>query len=115
MKNLVSLYFFAELKNGKFEEFKTLVDKIVSVTEKEEGSVSYSYSIGSDGKTIHSRETYKSDAVVNHITQSFGPFAEEFLTYVDLKTLYVYGEPCEETKNLLAPFNPNYMNNFSGF
>jgi len=115
MNEQVSLYFFAELKNGNFEGFKSLVDKIVAITEKEDGSISYIYSIGNDEKSIHIRETYKKDAVVYHITKSFGPFAEEFLSYVDLKELYVYGPVCDETKELLKPFNPNYMVNFSGF
>ena len=115
MNELVSLYFFAELKEDRFDEFKILVDKIVATTEKEEGSVGYIYSIGEDKKSIHIRETYKKDAVVHHITKSFGPFAEEFLSYVDLKTLYVYGPVCDETKSLLEPFSPNYMSNFAGF
>jgi quinol monooxygenase YgiN len=115
MNEEVSLYFFAELKNGNFDKFKHLVNKIVSVTERETGSVSYIYSIGEDGKSIHIRETYKKEAVVHHITQSFGPYADEFMSYVDLKMLYVYGPVCDEAKELLAPFSPNYMVNFSGF
>lgn len=115
MNEQVSLYFFAELKNGKFAEFKDLVAKIVAVTEKEQGSISYIYSIGADQKSIHIRETYQKEGVVHHITQSFGPFAEQFLSYVDLKTLYVYGPVCDEAKALLTPFSPNYLENFSGF
>ena len=101
---------------GDLAKFKQVVAELVDETRKEAGSLDYRYSVADDQSTVNIFERYRdSDALVFHVTQTFGPYAEKFLALLKLTRLVVYGTPSTEAKNLLAAFGPVYMTEFDGF
>jgi quinol monooxygenase YgiN len=115
MENEIINVFTLAVKDGKFPDFKNLVEKIVKETNKESGTLTYIYSVSDDEKTAHIVERYKSDSVVSHVERTFSPFAEEFLSLVDVTSLTVYGKPDAAVKAKLDPFGALYMTPFEGF
>jgi quinol monooxygenase YgiN len=97
-------------------EFKMVVGQLVAAAKEEPGTLAYEFAIDADQTTIHIFERYRdSDAVVSHVTQTFGPFAERFLTLVKVSGFVVYGTPNAEAQRVLVGFNPVYMTLFDGF
>lgn len=115
MKNEITCVFQLEINAGKLSEFKCLVSKIVSATSKEPGTRSYIYSVSEDEKTVHIVERYQKDALISHVENTFSPFAEEFLSLVNIIGLTVYGEPDNDICMQLNKFGPVYMKPFDGF
>ena len=101
---------------GRLTDFKQLVGALVTATEGEPGTLDYEFSIDADQSTVHIFERYRdSDAVVSHVMQTFGSFAERFLSCVTVSRFVVYGSPSAEVQVALAGFSPAYMIPFDGF
>ncbi|MFU2317026.1 hypothetical protein [Rahnella sp. PCH160] len=115
MESEVINVFTLAIKGNNFPAFKSLVEKIVKETNKEPGTLAYIYSVSDDEKIAHIVERYKADSVVSHVEQTFSPFAEEFLSLVDVTSLTVYGKPDAATRAKLDPFGAVYMTPFDGF
>lgn len=115
MKNEITCIFQLEINEEKLSEFKSLVSKIVDATSKELGTRSYIYSVSKDEKTVHIVERYQKNALISHIKNTFSPFAEEFLSLVNIIGLTVYGEPDNDIRMQLNIFGPVYMKPFDGF
>lgn len=106
-----------EVADGKLDDFKALVHKIVAATARHEpGALEYEYSVSADGKTVDILERYRnSAAVVTHIDNFGKAFAKDFLALVKPTSLVVYGPADEAAKKAIAGFNPTYMTLFDGF
>ena|SRR5579864_2326156 len=116
MHNEIYWIFTVSVKPGQFDEFKQLVAQIVRETKKEPDALAYEYSMSSDQTTVHVFERYRdSAAVVKHIEQTFGPFAERFMSLVVAKGLVVYGTPNEEARKRLDGLGAACMTIFDGF
>lgn len=115
MENEIINVFTLAVKEGQFPAFKSLIEKVVKETHKEPGTLAYIYSVSDDEKTAHIVERYKADSVVSHVENTFAPFAEEFLSLVDVTSLTVYGKPDAAIKAKLDPFGALYMTPFDGF
>jgi quinol monooxygenase YgiN len=116
MNNEVFWLFTLQVNPGKYEEFKALVADIVLATEKEPGTLAYQYSVNDDKTVVHIYERYvNSQAFVSHVTQTFGAFAQRFLSLVSVSSLVVYGNPNAEARAALDTFNATYMTLFDGF
>jgi quinol monooxygenase YgiN len=101
---------------SRFEEFKALVRPIVEATKLEKGCLSYEYNISDDRSAVHIAERFRSSrAAVDHVQNTFGPFAARFMELASLVSFTVYGEPDEEGRKVLDGFNAVYLSNFDGF
>jgi quinol monooxygenase YgiN len=99
-----------------YEAFKAVVRPIVEATLKEPGSMAYEYSISEDRTAVHILEHYRdSQAVVHHVTKTFGPFAEAFTALATLSSFTVYGTPEADAKAVLDGFGAVYCTRFDGF
>ena len=115
MTSQVSNLFTLSLDPNNFPAFKALVSEIVAATKKEPGTLIYEYSVNADHTVAHILERYQADAVVSHVDQTFAPFAERFLSLVEIKGVVVYGNPDVEVRKRLDPFGAVYMEGFAGF
>jgi autoinducer 2-degrading protein len=94
----------------------TLFAQIVAATAQEPGTLAYQYAASEDRNTVHIFERYRdSAAFVRYVEQTFGGFAERFLSFVSVRSLVVYGEPDAAARKALYSFNATYMNLFDGF
>ena len=108
--------FTLDVKPGQLPAFRSLVTEIVAASAKEAGTLAYQYSISADQKTIHIFERYRdSQAFVSHVEQTFGGYAERFLSMVTIASLVVYGNPDAQARKALDSFNATYMTLFDGF
>ena len=97
-------------------EFKKIVGQLIAAAKNEAGTLAYEFSIDADQSIVHIFERYRnSDAIVSHVTQTFGPFAERFLAAAQVRSFVVYGTPSTEVREVLAGFKPTYMTPFNGF
>ncbi|MBN7804595.1 hypothetical protein JZX86_04370 [Agrobacterium rosae] len=96
-------------------EFKELIEPIIAASNKEPGTLIYEYSLGGDGRTVHIVERYMTDAVLSHVENTFGPYAERFLKLASIEKLYVYGEPPADLRAKLETFSAILMTPISGF
>ena len=106
-----------EVADGKLDDFKALVHKIVATVSKNEaGALEYEWNVSADGKSVQIVERYRnSAAVVTHINNFGKAFAKDFLALVKPTAFVVYGPADEAAKKALAGFNPVYMTTFDGF
>ena len=115
MHSEITCLFALDVKPGMFEAFKHLIAKIVPVVSNEPGTILYEYSADAKGEKAFIVERYKdSAAIVSHVDESFGPFAEEFLSLVDITSLIVQGSPSADARQRLDAFTPLYMTPFDG-
>jgi quinol monooxygenase YgiN len=104
------------VKPGKFEEFESVVAKLVAMTKTERGSLAYDYSYSDDKSTVQVFESYKDSlAVVEHVEQTFSNFTEAFLDCVDLTSYVVYGTPDAAAREILDGLGSTYMNLMQGY
>jgi quinol monooxygenase YgiN len=108
--------FTLNVKPGQLSGFRSLVTEIVATSSLEPGTLAYQYSISADEQTVHIFERYRdSAAFVSHVEQTFGGYAERFLSMVEIASLVVYGNPDAEARKALDSFNATYMTLFAGF
>jgi quinol monooxygenase YgiN len=103
------------VKPENLEEFKKLIAPIVADSNKEPGTLIYEYSLGEDGRTVHIVERYLTDAVLSHVENTFGPYAERFLKLATIEKLFVYGEPPADLRAKLESFGAIFMAPITGF
>ena len=96
-------------------EFKELIEPIIAASNKEPGTLIYEYSLGEDGRTVHIVERYMTDAVLSHVENTFGPYAERFLKLASIEKLYVYGEPPADLRAKLETFGAVFLAPLAGF
>lgn len=111
---IYSLYHLS-LEPTNFPAFKTLIEKIVDATSKEEDTLTYEYVASADLTSVHIIERYRSIGVLPHVEKTFSPFAEEFLSLCTIEKLYVYGNPSSEIRAKLDGFGAIYLAPFAGF
>ena len=116
MDNDLYWIFTLDVKPGQLAPFKALVRQIVDATSREPGTLAYQYAVSEDEQTVHIFERYRdSTAFVLHVEQTFGGFAERFLSFVSVRSLVVYGEPNAAARKALDSFGATYMRLFDGF
>jgi quinol monooxygenase YgiN len=109
------IYWVLTLTVHDLNKFKAVVQKLVSATEKEPGTLQHEYAVGGDQKTVDIFERFtNSRAAVDHAA-NFGQFSKEFMPLVTPVRFVVYGIPTDELKKTLADFHPIYMTPFDGF
>jgi quinol monooxygenase YgiN len=106
-----------EIKPGQEENLRTLVAEMVAeVQAKESGALDYEYNISQDGKVCHLFERYTDiAATIAHLERFTQVFAERFLKVFQPIRFSVYGLPSKKVREVLAGFNPVYMETVGGF
>lgn len=106
----------ATVKPGRFEDFTKVVKPLVAATRAEPGCQAYDYSVDVSETTIQIYESYRdSQAVVDHVTGTFAPFAADFNDCVDITGFVTYGTPDPAAREILDGFGSTYMTPFEGF
>ena len=117
MSNNVSWLLELNVKPGKFEDFKTLMNEMVGATKQNEPKIlNYEWYISDDNSTCHIYERYEDSAAVLAHLASFGKnFADRFLGCLEPVRFTVYGSPNQEVKDTVEGFAPVYMTQINGF
>ena len=116
MDGEVSWVIEVEVKAGRLEAFRALVDELVESTRKEPGTLAYSWFIGDDGKTVHVYERYADSAATLLHVATFGErFAERFLELATPGRFHIYGTPSDAVREASAGLNPVYLGPLAGF
>jgi quinol monooxygenase YgiN len=117
MASAVWWLFEITLQQGAVEEFESLAKEMVAANEAgEPGTLNYQIFITGDGTRVHFRERFvDSAAVMAHVDRFGENFAARVLELATVTRFEIYGDPSEEVKELLAPFNPTYLSLVAGF
>lgn len=116
MENQVSWVIELNVKPGKLEEFKALMEEMVAGTSTEPRTLNYEWFISDDGSRVDIYEKYAdSDAMIEHVSGFFEKWAERFGQCVDATRFTVYGNPNEAAREKLAPFGGTYLKTWGGF
>jgi quinol monooxygenase YgiN len=106
----------ADVKPGKVEVLRALMDELVASTMEEAGTRLYEWFISGDETAVHIHERYvDSPAALAHCTTFAESYAERFLACVDPREFDVYGEPDEPTREAIAGFDPVPLRRWGGF
>jgi len=105
------------VKEGKLENFKKLMNEMVDfVNQNEPDTSNYEWFLSDDEKTCHICERYNDSAAVMTHLKGFGEnFAERFMGCLEPTGFTVYGNPGADVKEALAAFAPVYMSQANGF
>jgi quinol monooxygenase YgiN len=114
-----NVYFLAEvtIKQGKFDNFKALVEEMVEATKANEpNTLNYEWSISEDSQSCHIYERYaNSAATMTHLGTFREKFEERLVAAVEPTRFVVYGTPNNEVKESLSGLDAVFMTPFGGF
>ena len=106
------------VEKDKVEQFKKLIREMSNVVETiEPSTLVYQFYINGDGTKCMVHETYvDSEAVLSHNESTASKtILPSIFNIAKLNTLDVYGNPSNELKKLLASFNSQIFNLYTGF
>jgi quinol monooxygenase YgiN len=105
------------LKEGQFDNLRTLMEELVNATkENEPDTMVYEWTISSDYKVCHIHERYAdSKSTLNHLTTFIEKYSARLMATGDCTKFVVYGNPSPEAKGVLDGFSPVYMAPIGGF
>lgn len=116
MSNSVFWNLRLNVREGKLDDLKALMQEMVSSTGQESGTGTYEWFLSDDGAECHINERYAdSDAVLAHLGNFGENFADRFLACLEPTSLCVYGEPSDDARAALDGFGATYMGTFGGF
>ena len=105
----------ARIKDGQREAFDTVMRTLIEATRKEEGTLNYEWTIGTDGATVHVYERYKNAEAATAHLGTWGKNAEHFLAAADITRFVVFSGLTPALKEAVGGLNPTYMTPFGGF
>ena len=106
-----------DLQTGKEEEFRALMEEMVTATRANEpGALNYEWSTSDDGRVCHIFERYADSAATMQHLANFGEkFAARFMEILSPTQFTVYGSPNQQVKDALATFGVAIMQQVGGF
>jgi quinol monooxygenase YgiN len=105
----------ATLHDGKLDDLKELMGKMVELTNGESGALNYEWSISADQKTLYVFERYADSAAVMAHMANVGPHLPTLMEYVTLAAPLVLGAPDDTVKAAFADFGATYGTEIGGF
>ena len=107
--------FQLSIKEGKLEDFKSIVSTMVGITNlNEPNTLGYEYHINEDGTECHLLETFKdSDAFMTHLGNVSHMF-DTLFTFATMTRAKIFGSPSEELQKSLDPLGVEYFGHFNG-
>jgi quinol monooxygenase YgiN len=117
MNSQVSWILEVQVRDGRENDFRSLMTEMVSATQANEpDTLSYEWSTSADGKQCHIYERYAdSTAVMTHLATFDEKYAGRFLEVVQPLRVVVYGSPSAAVKAALADLSPLYFEPAAGF
>lgn len=116
MSNVVSWNLQLAVREGRLEDFRSLMNEMVESTRAEDGAHAYEWFISEDGTACHIYERYADSAAAMVHLATFGSrFADRFLSCVEPTGFSVYGDPSGEVRGVLDGFGAGYLEWFGGF
>lgn len=116
MSNSIFWNLRLNVRDGKLDELKALMQEMVASTEQEPGAGTYEWFLSADGGECHINERYDdSDAVLAHLGTFGERFADRFLACLEPTSLCVYGEPNDDARAALDGLGAVYLGTFGGF
>lgn len=116
MSSNISWNLQVSIRQGRFDDFKSLMHEMIESTRAEPGALVYEWFLNEDKDTCHLYERYAdSDSVMTHLGNFGSRFAARFLESVQPTALTVYGEPNDAVRKGLAAFGAKYLGPFGGF
>jgi quinol monooxygenase YgiN len=115
MHSEITCIFQLQINPGKLDSFINLVSEIITEVKNESGTILYEYSIDRASLKGYIIERYKdSESLVSHVDDTFGQFAEKFLSFAKIEELLVHGLPNDAAKSRLNSFCALYFEPFAG-
>ena len=107
--------FQLSIKEGKFDDFKAIVNTMVEVTDvNEPNTLVYEYHINEDGTECHLLETFKdSNAFMVHLG-NVGHLFDTLFESATMTRAKIYGSPSAELQQALDPLGVQYFTHFNG-
>jgi quinol monooxygenase YgiN len=106
------------LEKDNVEQFKLLIREMSNFVEiNEQSTLVYQFYLNRDGTKCMVHETYvDSNAVLSHNDSTASKtILPRIFNIAKLNTIDVYGNPSNELKKLLASFNSQIFNLYTGF
>jgi len=105
------------VKNGELSNVKSFMQERIEATEASEpDALNYEWSFSADETQCHIYERYAdSAAVMTHLGNFQGKFAERFLRLLEPTRLQVYGDPSDEAIQALSGLGAVFMSYAAGF
>ena len=105
-----------KIKKEDLDKYVELMNEIVNVTKKEEGTLNYEWTISEDLQNVHVYERYKNaDSAIKHLDDSWAFYKDKYSKLVDIQKFTVYSELTDKLKEKVASMNPVYMYPLGGF
>jgi len=116
MSTIVSWNLQLAVRDGRLDDFRSLMNEMVESTRAEAGARTYEWFITEDGAACHIYERYAdSGAAMVHLGTFGSVFAERFLSCVEPTGFSVYGDPSDAVRGVLDGFGAVYLGPFGGF
>jgi quinol monooxygenase YgiN len=104
------------IKDGEFDNFKSVMHDLVESSRAEPGTTHYEWFVSADQKICHVYERYVDSAGAMAHVATFGEkFAPRLLAAVDPTRFVVYGSPDDAVRGVLDGFGAVYMGQIGGF
>ncbi|MEM6768255.1 MAG: antibiotic biosynthesis monooxygenase [Bacteroidota bacterium] len=103
------------IKEGQKETLLSLMNEMVSEVQQEPGTITYEWTLGTDGDSLHVYERYQDVAATFAHLGTWGKFAERFMASVDITNFVVFSDLPPELKEAVSGLNPVYMSPIGGF
>jgi quinol monooxygenase YgiN len=115
MSTVVSWNLQLAVRDGRLDDFRTLMREMVESTQAEAGALVYEWFLSEDGKACDLYERYAdSTAAMAHLGTFGSQFAERFLACVEPTAFHVYGDPSPEVRSVLSGFGAVHYGWFGG-
>jgi len=105
MSNYIRTDVELSIKEGRLDDFKALISKMINNTaEKEPDALVYEWYVSEDGREGHLLETFTdSDAFILHL-KNISPFLDPLWGVSTLTGFKTFGNPSPELQQALASF-----------
>jgi quinol monooxygenase YgiN len=115
MSGYIVTDFELSIKDGKLEDFKSIVNTMVEITDvNEPNTLVYEYHINEDGTECHLLETFKdSDAFMVHLG-NVGHLFDTLFQSATMTRAKIYGSPSTELQQDLDPLGVEYFAHLNG-
>lgn len=103
-----------KLREGKKEEFRTLMEEIVAETSKEEGTLNYQYYLSDNGDVMVYERFADAQAAHTHI-DTWNRFVDRWVAAAEPTRMMHLGELPQDLRDRHAELSPLWLRPFGGF
>lgn len=104
----------AQIRDDRFDEFKTIVEEIVAATRAEGGTLNYQYYVADDGAVLVYERFANIESAHAHIT-NWDNFADRWLGAAPSTRMIYLGDIPQDIQDRHATISPKVYKPFNGF